>query len=173
MAPKLGGHPRNCKLPNAAVLIKDERMSLSGKIDEQIKDAMKKGEATRLSVLRLLKSAVKYYQVEKKLAEVGDSDFLNVVRKQIKQRQDSVEAYKQGGRDELVSKEQEEIKILEQYLPASMSETDLEKLVKDTLQELGVSSKKEMGRVMKAVNEKVAGRADGKTISQIVQRNLS
>ena len=148
-------------------------MGLSGKIDEQIMDAMKKGETIRLSVFRLLKSAVKYYQVEKKLAEVSDNDFLGVVRKQIKQRHDSVDAYKQGGRDELVAKEQEEIRILEEFLPPSMSEADLEKLVKDTLQELGVSSKKEMGRAMKAVNEKVAGRADGKTVSQIVQRNLS
>jgi uncharacterized protein len=148
-------------------------MSLAAKIDQQIMDARKKGEAARLSVLQLLKSAVKYYQIEKKLPEVGDSDFLTVVRKQIKQRQDSVEAYKQGARDELVAKEQEEIRILEQYLPPSMSETDLEKIVKDTLAELGVSSKKEMGRVMKAVNEKVAGRADGKTVSQIVQRNLA
>jgi uncharacterized protein YqeY len=148
-------------------------MGLSAKVDEQIMDAMKKGEATRLSVLRLLKSAVKYYQVEKKLAEVSDTDFLSVVRKQIKQRQDSVEAYKQGARDELVAKEQEEIRLLEQYLPPSMSESDLEKIVKDTLQELGVSSKKEMGRVMKAVSEKVAGRADGKMVSQIVQRNLA
>ena len=148
-------------------------MGLSGKIDEQIRDAMKKGETIRLSVFRLLKSAVKYYQVEKKLAEVSDNDFLGVVRKQIKQRHDSVDAYKQGGRDELVAKEQEEIRILEEFLPPSMSEADLEKLVKDTLQELGVSSKKEMGRAMKAVNEKVAGRADGKTVSQIVQRNLA
>ena len=148
-------------------------MSLATQIDGQIMDAMKKSEGTRLSVLRLLKSAVKYHQVEKKLSEVNDSEFLSVVRKQIKQRQDSVEAYKQGGRDELVAKEQEELKLLEAYLPPSMSEAELEKIVKDTLQELGVSSKKEMGRVMKAVNEKVAGRADGRTISQIVQRNLA
>lgn len=147
-------------------------MSLASKIDEQIKDAMKKSEAARLSVLRLLKSAVKYHQVEKKIPEVGDNDFLLVVRKQIKQRQDSVDAYRQGGRDELVAKEQEEIKILEEFLPPSMSEADLEKIVKDTLQELGVNSKKEMGRVMKAVNEKVAGRADGRTVSQMVQKNL-
>jgi len=148
-------------------------MSHAVGIDEHIKNAMKQGDATRLSVMRLLKSAVKYYQVEKKLAEVSDSDFLAVVRKQIKQRQDSVDAYKQGGRDELVAKENEEIKILEEYLPPSLSEPDLENLVKATIQELGVSSKKEMGRVMKAVNEKVAGRADGKTVSQIVQKNLS
>ena len=147
-------------------------MGLYEKIDEQIKNAMQKREATRLSVLRLLKSAAKYYQVEKKLATVGDADFLSVVRKQIKQRQDSVEAYKQGGRDELVAKETEEIKILEEYLPPSLSEPDLENLVKETIRQLGASSKKEMGQVMKAVTEKVAGRADGKTISQIVQRNL-
>lgn len=148
-------------------------MSHAVKIDEHIQNARKKGDALRLSVMQLLKSAVKYYQVEKKLAEVSDADFLSVVRKQIKQRQDSVDAYKQGGRDELVAKENEEIKILEEYLPPSLSESDLENLIKATIQELGVSSKKEMGRVMKAVNEKVAGRADGKTISQIVQKNLS
>ncbi len=147
-------------------------MSLSEQIDGQIMDAMKKSEAARLSVMRLLKSAVKYYQVEKKLAEVNDNDFLAVVRKQIKQRQDSVEAYKQGGRDELAAREQEELKILEEFLPPSMSESDLEQLIKETIQQLGVSSRKEMGRVMKAVNEKIAGRADGKTVSQLVQKNL-
>lgn len=148
-------------------------MSLSEQIDGQIKNAMKKGEAARLSVFRLLKSAVKYHQVEKKLSEVNDNEFLSVVRKQIKQHRDSVEAYKQGGRDELVAKEQEELKILEEFLPPSMSEAELEKLVKAAIEQLGVSSRKEMGRVMKLVSEQAGGRADGKTLSQIVQRNLA
>jgi uncharacterized protein len=148
-------------------------MSLYAGIDDQIKTALKQSERTRLSVLRLLKSAVKYYQVEKRLTAVGDGDFQTVVRKQIKQRQDSIAAYKLGGRDELVAKETEELKILQEFLPAGLSETELEALVRATIQELGAGSKKDMGRVMKAIHEKVAGRADGKTISEIVQRNLS
>ncbi len=147
-------------------------MSLYEGMDERIKTALKQNDATRLSVLRLLKSAAKYYQVEKKLSSISDSDFQSVVRKQIKQRQDSIDAYKQGGRDELVAKEGAELKILEEFLPPAMSEAELETLVKDVIREVGASSKKDMGRVMKAVNEKVAGRADGKTVSTLVQKNL-
>jgi len=148
-------------------------MRPSEKIDQDIKAAMKQSDATRLSVLRLLKSAMKYYQVERKSAELNEADFTVVVRKQIKQRQDSIEAYRQGARDELVKKEQEEIRILEEFVPAPLSESELEAMVKSTIQELGVTSKKDMGRVMKGVNEKAAGRADGKRISEIVSKNLA
>ena len=107
-------------------------MTLALKIDEQIKEAMKAKEADRLGVLRMLKSAIKYAVIEKYGAdgEAKDEDVLAAVRKEIKKRQDSIEAFEKGGRPEQATKEKAEMKILEAYLPAAMSEADLNVLVK-------------------------------------------
>ena len=149
-------------------------MSLALKIDEQIKEAMKAKDADRLSVLRMLKSAMKYAVIEKYGAEgeAKDEDVLAAVRKEIKKRQDSIEAFEKGGRPEQVTKEKAEMKILEAYLPAAMSEADLEKLVKAVIAELGATDKKGMGAVMKACQAKAAGRADNRALSALVGKLL-
>lgn len=149
-------------------------MSLALKIDEQIKEAMKAKEADRLSVLRMLKSAMKYAVIEKYGAEgeAKDEDVLAAVRKEIKKRQDSIEAFEKGGRPEQATKEKTEMKILEAYLPAAMSEADLEKLVKAVIAELGATDKKGMGAVMKACQAKAAGRADNRALSALVGKLL-
>jgi uncharacterized protein YqeY len=150
-------------------------MTLSERIDNDLKDAMRAKDATRLGVLRMLKSALKYSAIEKAGAEdvVDDAGAVAVIRKQVKQRHDSIESFEKGGRPELAAKEKEELNVLQQYLPQQLGADELQKIVRDTIAELNASSKAQMGAVMKAVQLKVAGRADGKTVSQEVQRQLA
>jgi hypothetical protein len=149
-------------------------MTLTQRIDSDIKDAMRSKDANRLGVLRMLKSALKYAAIEKSGAEgeLDDAEATQVIRKQVKQRQDSIESFDKGGRAELAEKEKSELAILNQYLPAAMSPEELSRLVRETIAEVGASSKAQMGAVMKALGPKIAGRADGKTLSQEVQKQL-
>jgi len=150
-------------------------MTLSQKIDDDLKQAMRAKDATRLGVLRMLKSAVKYAAIEKSGAEgeLDDAEATQVIRKQLKQRQDSIESFEKAGRDELAAKEKEELEILQSYLPAAMSAEELARLVRETIAEAGATSKAQMGVVMKALGPKIGGRADGRTVSQEVQRQLA
>jgi uncharacterized protein YqeY len=148
-------------------------MSLQTRIDEHLKDAMRAKDAARLSVLRLLKAALKNATIEKVGAdELNDADAIAVIRKQVKQRQDSIESFEKGGRAELVEKEKAEIAVLNQYLPQAMNAAELQKIVADTIREVGATSRAQMGAVMKALQPKIAGRADGKTLSAEVSRQL-
>jgi uncharacterized protein YqeY len=150
-------------------------MTLLQRVDSDLKDGMRAKDATKVSVLRMLKSALKYAAIEKSgvEAELNDAEAVQVIRKQVKQRQDSIESFEKGGRAELVEKEKKELSILNEYLPQAMSADELGKIVRETIAEVGATSKAQMGAVMKAVQAKVAGRADGKTLSQEVQRQLS
>lgn len=150
-------------------------MTLPERIDSDLKDAMRAKDAARLGVLRMLKSALKYSAIEKSGAEahLDDAEAAQVVRKQVKQRQDSIEQFEKGGRPELAAKEKEELAILNAYLPQGMNADELTKIVEETIREMGATSKAQMGAVMKALQTKVAGRADGKTLSQEVARQLS
>ena len=149
-------------------------MTLPERIDSDLKEAMKAKDAARLGVLRMLKSALKYSAIEKSGTEgqLDDAEATQVIRKQVKQRQDSIESFEKGGRPELAAKEKEELAILQSYLPQSLSADELAKVVSETIREVGATSKAQMGVVMKALQTKVAGRADGKTLSQEVQRQL-
>lgn len=129
-------------------------------------------DADRLSTLRLLKSAVGYAQIERKTDALSEGDFVSIVQKEVKKRRDSIEQFEKGGRAELAEKEKKEIPVLEIFLPKALSPEELETLVKATIQETGATSKKEMGAVIKAVQAKVAGRADGKSISTLVGKLL-
>jgi uncharacterized protein len=150
-------------------------MKIQERIDSDLKEAMRAKEATKLGVLRMLKSGLKYAAIEKSGAdaELSEAEAIQVIRKQVKQRQDSIESFEKGGRAELAAKEKEELSVLNAYLPQAMSPDDLSKLVRETIAEVGATSKAQMGAVMKTVQAKVAGRADGKTISQEVQEQLS
>jgi len=149
-------------------------MTLTERVDSDLKDAMRAKDATKLGVLRMLKSALKNAAIEKSGAggQLNDTEAVQVIRKQAKQRQDSIESFEKGGRAELVAKEKEELSILNSYLPAAMSVDELSKIVRETITEVGATSKAEMGAVMKALQAKVAGRADGRTLSAEVQRQL-
>ena len=147
-------------------------MTIQEQIDADLKDAMRAKNATRLGVLRGLKSALKYSAIEKADAGLDDAAATQVIRKQVKQRQDSIESFEKGGRPELAAKEKEELEILNAYLPKGLSAEELSAMVRDTIAEVGATSKAQMGAVMKALQAKVAGRADGKTLSTEVQRQL-
>jgi uncharacterized protein len=150
-------------------------MTLQERVDSDLKDAMRAKEATKLGVLRMLKSALKYAAIEKSDADadLSDTETVQVIRKQVKQRQDSIESFEKGGRAELAAKEKDELSILNSYLPQAMSEAELSQMVRETIAEVSATSKAQMGVVMKAVQAKAAGRADGRTLSQEVQKQLS
>jgi len=149
-------------------------MTLSQRVDEDLKQAMRAKDATKLGALRMLKAALKYAAIAKSGSEAAltDAEVAQVVRKQVKQRQDSIESFEKGGRPDLVAKEKEELSILNAYLPQAMGTDELAKIVRETITEIGATSKGQMGVVMKALQAKVAGRADGKTLSAEVQNQL-
>jgi uncharacterized protein len=149
-------------------------MTLQERIDSDLKDAMRAKDAVRLGVLRMLKSALKYSAIEKASAEsqLDDAEAAQVIRKQVKQRQDSIESFEKGGRPELAAKEKDERVILSAYLPQGLDADELAKIVRETISELGATSRAQMGAVMKALQGRIAGRADGKKLSQEVQRQL-
>lgn len=149
-------------------------MTLPERIDSDLKDAMRAKDAARLGVLRMLKSALKYSAIEKSAeGQLDDAEAAQVIRKQVKQRQDSIEQFEKGGRPELAAKEKEELSILNAYLPKGLEAEELAALVRQAISEVGATSRAQMGAVMKALQAKVAGRADGKTLSQEVQKQLS
>jgi uncharacterized protein YqeY len=150
-------------------------MSIQERIDSDLKEAMRAKDTTKLTVLRMLKSALKYTAIAKPgaEAELSDAEAVQVIRKQAKQRQDSIESFEKGGRADLAQQEQKELSILNGYLPQAMSPDQVEKAVREAIAEVGATSKAQMGAVMKALQAKVAGRADGKTLSQEVSRQLT
>jgi len=150
-------------------------MTLQERVDSDLKDAMRAKDTTKVGVLRMLKSAFKYSTIEKSGADatLSDAEAVQVVRKQVKQRHDSIESFEKGGRAELAAKERGELSVLNGYLPQAMAADELAAIVRQTITEVGATSKAQMGAVMKALQTKVAGRADGKTLSQEVARQLS
>ena len=147
-------------------------MPLTEQLQQEIKAAMLAKDAPRLQALRMLKSALGYVQIEKKVDALSDADFLAVVQREVKKRRDSAEQFTSAGRAELAATETAEIAVLEIFLPKQLPPEELEALVRATIQELGATDKKQMGAVMKAVQAKAAGRADGKSISALVGKLL-
>ena len=136
-------------------------------------DAMRAKDQLRLDVLRMMKSAVKLKEVEKMKA-LEENEVLAVLNTLVKQRKDSIEQFRKGGREELAQKEEAEIKIIQEYLPAAASEEDIQQAVAAAIQETGAASMKDMGKVMKATLARLAGKsADGGRVSQLVKEKLS
>jgi len=150
-------------------------MSLYEQINEQLKQAMKDKNQIALNSLRGLKSALKYKQVEMgdPNVELDDVVVMQIIQKEVKKRKDSIEQFKQGNREDLVKEEQGQLEVIEKFVPKEMTDAELEEVVKSVIAELGASTKKEMGLVMKNLMPKVAGRADGKRVNQIVNNLLS
>jgi len=141
---------------------------LTDQIAADLKLAMLAKDAARLSTLRMLKSAIEYHKIEKKQESITDADVTGVIKKQIKQRQDSIEGFEKGGRTELAEKEKAELAILKSYLPDELSPAQVEEIVKTAISEVGATTKADMGKVMKAVQAKTAGRADNRLVSQLI-----
>ena len=146
-----------------------------GKLTETIRadmtESMKAREAERLSTLRMLLAAVKNEQIETK-RELTDEEALVLIRKAVKQRLDSIDQYTKGNRSDLADKETRELEILKTYLPPELSEQELETGLREIVASTGASSKKDFGKVMKEATARFKGRADGKTIQEIVSRLL-
>jgi uncharacterized protein len=149
-------------------------MSLLARLDSDIKDAMRARATERLGVLRMLKSTLKAHAIEKGIADeaIDEPTSLSIVRKEMKKRQDSVEAFEKGGRTDLAEKEKAEAAILAGYLPQPLSAEEVEALVKAAIADVGATSKAQMGAVMKAATERAAGRADGRALSAAVGKLL-
>jgi uncharacterized protein YqeY len=147
--------------------------SLKERIDADLKEAMRSKDELGTSVLRMLKSAVKYKEVEPGGHALEDGGVLAVIQTLIKQRRDSVEQFRAGGRTDLADKEEKEIAKLQSYLPAQMSPDELHAEVRATIAQVGAKSPKDMGAVMKALLPKVQGRAEGKAVSEAVKAELA
>ncbi|HAT19617.1 MAG: GatB/YqeY domain-containing protein [Roseibacillus sp.] len=148
---------------------------IATQLTEDLKDAMRARNPVALNTLRAVKSAIKNAAIEKGGAdgELNEGEIVNLIRKQIKQRRESVEQFTKAGRTELADQEETEITILEHYLPAPLSPEEVNELVSTAIEESGASSRADMGRVMKILQERTAGRADGKSLSQAVMEKLS
>ncbi len=149
-------------------------MTFQERIDSDLKDAMKAKDAVRLGVVRMLKAALKNAAIEKYgvTGQLDDAEAAAVLRKQAKQRQDAIDGFESGNRPDLAAKEKEELAILTEYLPKQLDASEITKLVAEAIAEVGATGKAQMGAVMKIVQAKAAGRADGKALSQEVQRQL-
>jgi uncharacterized protein YqeY len=144
------------------------------RIDADLKDAMRSKNELNLSVLRMLKSAIKYKEVEPgATGPLDEASILQVIGTLIKQRRDSVEQYKTGGRPELAEKEEAEISVLQNYLPKQLTPDELRAEVQAAITQAGAKSAKDMGAVMKLVSPKLQGRAEGRAISEEVKSQLS
>jgi uncharacterized protein len=147
--------------------------TLKERIDSELKEAMRSRKELETSVLRMLKSAVKYKEVEPGAKALDDAGVLQVVSTLIKQRRDSVDQFKQGGRPELAEKEEKEIAFLQTFLPQQLSPEELAKEVADAIVAAGAKGPRDMGAVMKAVMPRVQGKAEGKAISEQVKAQLA
>jgi len=147
-------------------------MSLEKKIDKDLIVSLKARDEIKVSTLRFLKAALKNYAIEKKAKELKDQDIISIIRKQMKQRLDSIEAYEKGNRPKLLDKEKKELEILKSYMPEELPVDELKKIVSQAVKESGAKTTREMGKVMGLVIPEVGGRAGGKIISKLVVEEL-
>lgn len=146
-------------------------MSLMEKLTADMKEAMKLGEKERLSVIRLVRGAVRQAEIDGKKT-LSDDEIIGVITKEVKMRRDSIEEFERGGRSDLVEKTQAEIAILMPYLPAQLSPDEVRQLVETAVAEVGATTAKDMGKVMGVLMPRVKGRADGKLVNEIVRSLL-
>ncbi|GAB6990667.1 GatB/YqeY domain-containing protein [Paenibacillus pini] len=146
-------------------------MNLSERLNEDMKQAMKSKDKFKLSTIRMVRSTIKNLEIDLK-RDLDDSEVLDILSREIKQRKDALQEFEKAGRDNLVASSKAEIEIIGQYLPAQLSEEEIKVIVQQTIQETGASSKAEMGKVMSALMPKVKGISDGKLVNQVVQQFL-
>ncbi len=147
-------------------------MSLEERIESEFKTALKQQNKIKVSTLRMLKAEINNVKLEPNKKALTDEGIVKIIQRQIKQHKDSIEQFEKGKRQDLVEKEKKELEILLGYMPEQLSEEELKKIIADTVKELEATSKAEMGKVIKAVMERVKGRAEGKKVSQIVSSML-
>lgn len=146
-------------------------MNLSERLNEDMKQAMKSKDKFTLSTIRMVRSTIKYLEIDLKRT-LDDNEVLDILSREIKQRKDALQEFEAAGREELAASTKAEIEIIMKYLPTQLSEEEIKVIVQQTIQETGASSKSEMGKVMSALMPKVKGRADGKLVNQAVLQFL-
>ncbi len=147
-------------------------MSLQQRVNDELKSSMLARQALRTGTLRMLKAALGYAQIEKKTETLSDADVMTLIQREAKKRRDSIDEFEKAGRTEMAANEKAELEVLSEYLPKALSAEELESLIREIITEVGATSKKDMGAVMKAAQSKVDGRADGKSVSALVSRLL-
>lgn len=146
-------------------------MPLKDILTEDLKESMKSKNKVKKNVVTMVRAAIKQREVDERI-ELGDADIIDIMAKQVKQKRDSIEEFQKGNRQDLVDLTNEEIKILLNYLPPQLSEDELEKIVKDAINETQAQTKKDLGKLMAVIMPKVKGKADGKQVNQIVAKYL-
>ncbi|MCK5580961.1 MAG: GatB/YqeY domain-containing protein [Candidatus Omnitrophica bacterium] len=146
---------------------------LAEQISKDYIQAMKAKDSLKSSTLSFLRAQIKNVIIDKKKDVLEDEEVVAIIKKQVKQRHDSIEQYEKGGRPELAQKEKQELEILKNYLPEEMAAEQLGPIVEEAIKESGATSMKDMGAVMKAVMPKVAGKADNKMVSDLVKKSLA
>lgn len=147
-------------------------MTLKKKMDQEMILAAKAKDKIRLSALRLLKSGLHNREIDLK-RELNEAEFLQLLSAMVKQRKDSIEQFEKGGRTDLVEKEEAELKVIQEFMPTPMSETELDAMIAEAIRETGAASVRDMGKVMATLMPKVTGKADGKMVGEKVKARLS
>jgi uncharacterized protein YqeY len=146
-------------------------MSLAERLNADMKEAMKNKDKFTLSVIRMIRSSLQNIEIDQR-RELTEQDVLDVLNREVKQRKDALQEFEKAGRDDLVEQLAQEIEVILAYLPKQLTEEEIKAIVQQTIVEVGVSSKAEMGKLMGALMPKVKGIADGKLVNQIVQASL-
>lgn len=146
-------------------------MSLSERLNEDMKQAMKSQDKFKLSTIRMVRSTIKNLEIDLKRT-LDDNEVLDILSREIKQRKDALQEFEKAGRDDLAASLKAEVQIIAEYLPEQLTEEEIKVIVQQTIQETGATSKADIGKVMSALMPKVKGRADGKLVNQAVQQLL-
>jgi uncharacterized protein YqeY len=147
-------------------------MTFKNKVDQEMILAAKATDKIRLSALRMLKNGLHNREIDLK-RELNEAEFFQILSGMVKQRRDSIEQFEKGGRPDLVEKEEAELKVIREFMPAQMSETELDAIIAEAIRETGAAGVRDMGKVMKILMPKVTGKADGKTVGEKVKLMLS
>jgi uncharacterized protein YqeY len=144
---------------------------LKREIDRDLKEALKRRDSLRLSVLRMLKSDIRYKEIERR-SELSDDEIISVLSSSIKKRKDSIQQFEKGEREDLASREKAELEVISKYLPEQLTEEELSNIISQAIEEAGATGPSNLGMVMKEVMPKIKGRADGKKVNQMVSSQL-
>jgi len=147
-------------------------MSLKEKLMEDLKESMKNHDEVKKNTITMIRASIKQIEVDKRI-ELEDNDIIEIISKEAKKRKDALAEFEKAGREDLIAQTNEELAIIKTYLPEELSTEELTKIIEETIAEVGAETMKDMGKVMQAVKTKTSGRADGKTINEIVKSKLS
>jgi hypothetical protein len=147
-------------------------MGLQERLLEDMKDAMRRGDVTRRDTVRMIRAAVKNAEIDWQ-REATDAEIEDIIRREVKRRQEAVEMFRQGRRDDLVAEEEAQLAILDEYLPEQMSRDEIEQVVVAAVAELGATGPAQMGPVMREVMARLKGQADGRLVNEVVREVLS